>query len=118
MDLKVREKSILNAGDEIGISLSIKTHIPDEDLWKDEILCEDDYKHSYSITYMLNDKCIGGSDFTLDEGEYPDYLDDIVGCIKEEMEETFPEVTDYDIFDVDNTGEFRTAKVRVKAVKE
>ena len=55
--------------------------------------------------------------FTLDEGEYPDYVDDIVGCINEEMEESFPEVTDYEIFDVDNTGEFRKAKVRIKAVK-
>jgi hypothetical protein len=33
------------------------------------------------------------------------------------MEESFPEVTDYEIFDVDNTGEFRKAKVRIKAVK-
>ena len=117
MNLRVREKCTLDVGDELGILLNIKTHIPDEDLKKGEMLYDDDYKHSYSITYRLKDKCIGGSDFTLDEGEYPDYVDDIVGCINEEMEESFPEVTDYEIFDVDNTGEFRKAKVRIKAVK-
>ena len=110
----------LKTGDIIEFTLRIEALIPDEDLETKNVLDDSDYKHSYDISYSVNDgEEIGFSDFTLDEGFFPSFGDDISDCVKEEMQEGFKEVTDYEIFDVDDSDyEYKTAKVRVKAIKE
>ena len=119
MDLTVRETTDLKVGDVMEIALRIETLIPDEDLQSKDILNDDDYKHNFDISYFQDGKCIGGGEFTLDEGYYPAFGDSIEDCVEEEMKEVFPEITDYEIFDIDNSdAEYKTAKVRVKAIKE
>ena len=107
-------------GDIIEYTLRIKTLAPEEDLENETVLYEDNYKHNFDISYSVNNnEEFGNYEYTLDEGCYPDFGDDVVGCVKEEMAESFPEVTDYEIFDVnDSDFEYKTAKVRVKAFKE
>ena len=118
MDFSVRNKEELKVNDIVEVTLSIDSLIPDEDFETKTVLNDDDYEHDYKISFFMDNKCIAGTEFHLEAGCYPDYLDDIEGCIKEELPERFPKVTDYDIFDVDNSGgEFKTAKVRVKAIK-
>lgn len=106
-------------GDIIEFTLKIEAQIPDEDLESGAVLDDSDYKHDYDISYTVNDdEEYGSCSYTLEEGCFPDFGDDIEECIKEEMETGFNEVTDYEIFDVDNSDyDWKTAKVRVKAVK-
>lgn len=107
-------------GDIIKFALKTETLIPDEDLENGTILDDTDYKHTYDISYSVNDyEEYGSYNYTLDEGAIPDFTDDIEECVKEEMESCFKEVTDYEIFDVDDSRyEYKTAKVRIKAIGE
>lgn len=43
------------------------------------------------------------------------YLD-IEEWIRQDMD-SFPEISDYEIFDVIDKGEYQTAKIRIKALK-
>ena len=109
----------LNVNDVIEITLSIDSLIPDEDFETKTVLYDNDYEHDYNIDYLMADGRFANTSFHMDAGCYPDYGDDIEGCIKEELPLLFPEVADYEIFDVNNSGsEYKTAKVRIKSVKE
>ena len=69
---------------------------------------------NYSVTYSLNGEFYTSADVTIpkDTGEL--YIEE---WIRQDME-SFPEISDYEIFDVIDEGEYQTAKIRIKALKE
>ena len=75
---------------------------------------EEDNEINYGITYFLNGKIYTSADVTMpkDSG----YLD-VEEWIRQDMD-SFPEISDYEIFDVIDKGEYQTAKIRIKALKE
>ena len=82
--------------------LDISLHVRDEN-----------NKTIYSVTYF-NNGVYSSADVPMpkDFG----YLD-IEEWIEQDIE-SFPEISDYEIFDVTVLGEFQSAKIRIKALKE
>lgn len=75
---------------------------------------EENNKINYGATYSLN-----GEIYTLADATMPKdsgYLN-IEEWIRQDMD-SFPEISDYEIFDVIDKGEYQTAKIRIKALKE
>lgn len=75
---------------------------------------EEDNEINYGITYFLNGEMYTSADVTIpkDTGEL--YIEE---WIRQDMD-SFPEISDYEIFDVIDKGEYQTAKIRIKALKE
>lgn len=75
---------------------------------------EADNETKYSVTYYFDGKIYSDADVTMpkDTGEL--YIEE---WIRQDME-SFPEISDYEIFDVIDEGEYQTAKIRIKALKE
>jgi len=69
---------------------------------------------NYSVTYYLNGEIYASADVTMpkDSG----YLD-IEEWIRQDVD-SFPEISDYEVFDITDEGESQTAKIRIKALKE
>ena len=112
--------------DVIKFTLKIEMLVPEEDYETKKnaegkvVLDPIDYKHHYDVSYVVKDsKEYGWYEYTLDEGFIPSFGDDVEELVKEEMQNNFKEITDYEIFDVDNSRyDYQTAKVRIKAVAE
>ena len=103
----------------IEISMHINTLIPEEDFDK-KVLNDSDYKHEFDISWSFSDvKSSGGCEnFTLDEGYYPSFGDDIEKYIEYEFMDIFKEIDEYEVFDVDKDDvEYQSAKIRVISVK-
>lgn len=78
----------------------------------------EDYEKKYSITYYFNNG-IGSCDFTIPAGCISTFNDDIEEFIQDNMQEVYPEITKYEIFDVKNDNiEYQKAKVKVLEVVE
>ena len=105
-------------GDVIEVSMSIEYNIPPEDEEK-SVIDLNDYDANYNISYHYPHKLgFADIDFTIEAGFSPDFGDDIKQYIEESIEQDLEEISEYEIFDVDNKGEYQTAKIRIKALKE
>ena len=90
----------LKANDILDVSL----HINDEGINETQ----------YSVTYSLNGEIYTSADVTMpkDSG----FLD-IEEWISQDMA-SFSNVSDYEVFDVTDEGEYQTAKIKFKGLKE
>lgn len=104
--------------DIIEVSMNIKLDIPEEDFEKNEI-CVHDYKQDYEITYHnLREDSFGEVDFPVEAGFSPSFSD-IESYLKEELHNDYEEITEYELLESDmSDGEYQTAKIKVKAIKE
>ena len=101
----------------IDICMRITSLIPEEEMEK-PVICLDDYKHEFDISWTTDGKSFGGENFTLNEGACPSFGFDIEGYIKEEILNIFDELDEYEVFEVDKDDfEYQSAKIRVKSVK-
>lgn len=73
----------------------------------------DDYNRRYSVYYMLNGKIKGYDNFTVEKGYCLD-IENISCFINEDLQQSFPEIKEYEIFDIkqDIFGT-QNAKVRI-----
>jgi hypothetical protein len=118
-DIYARKKGTeFEIGDIIDVSMSIEYQIPPEDEEK-SVIDLNDYDAKYEIHYSFPRK-LGFStvDFSVEAGFCPSFGDDIKQYIEESFEQDLEEIAEYELFDVDNTGEYQTAKIRIKALKE
>lgn len=117
IDVK-RKGHEFQTGDVIEVSMNIEPQIPPEDDEKLEIDLND-YAIRYNITYRYpKNMGFADIDFTVEAGCYTGFGDDIKNYIEESIELDLEEIAEYELFDVDNTGEYQTAKIRIKALKE
>lgn len=115
----VRKKGTeFEIGDVIEVSMDIEYKIPLEVEAKD-VICLDDYEAKYEINYSFP-RNLGFSsiNFTVDAGFSSSFCDDIELYLEESLLEDLREISEYELFDIDNTGEYQTAKIRIKALKE
>ena len=119
MIFTLRNKTELNVGDVLDITLRIESLIPDEDFEKNEVLDDSDYAHDYDVWFYKGDQFIGSSEFQLEAGFCSSFCDDIEEYLEEEMPQTYADITEYEVFDVDKSNfEHQTAKIRIKAIKK
>ena len=119
MIFTLRDKTELNTGDVLDVTLRIETLIPDEDFETKEVLDASDYAHDYDVWFYKGDQFVVSTDFQLEAGLCPSFGNDIEEYIAEEMPQTFSDITEYEVFDVDKSNfEHQTAKIRIKAVNK
>ena len=119
MIFTLKDKTELKIGDVLDITLRIETLIPDEDFETKEVLDDSDYAHDYDVWFYKGDQFVGSTEFQLEAGLCPSFCNDIEEYIAEDMPQTFADITEYEVFDVDkNNFERQTAKIRIKAIKE
>ena len=84
--------------------LDVSLHVRDEN-----------NKTIYSVTYFNNGMIYSSADVPMpkDFG----YLD-IEEWIEEDIESFLPEISDYEILEITDFGEFQSATIRIKALKE
>lgn len=104
-------------GDVIEVTIKLEADIPDED-WDKGVIDMDKYDKKYSVDYSCQrtgSSC--SDDFTVEAGFT---IDDEIDCyIKEDLPKIYPEIADYEIFDINKDDfEYQSAKVKIKALKE
>lgn len=104
-------------GDVINVSIRLDADIPEEDFEKD-VIEMDKYDKKYSVDYYCERTGASCSDnFTVEKGS--DIDDDINNYIEEDLQKIYPEITEYEIFDVKKDDfQEQSAKVRIKALKQ
>lgn len=114
----LRDKTELNVGDVIDVTLRIETLIPDEDFETKKVLDDCDYAHDYDVWFYKDDELVASSDFQEEAGFCSSFGDDIEDYLSEEMPQTFADITEYEVFDVDKSDfQHQTAKIRIKAIE-
>ncbi len=115
---KCKKRIGFETGDVIDVSMKIDYDIPDEDEEK-SVVDLNDYVAKYTIHYSYP-RNLGFSflDFKVDAGCCVDFNDDIEQYIKESIEKDLEEISEYELFDVDNSGDYQTAKIRIKTLKK
>ena len=104
--------------DIIEFSIDIEIDIP-EDYDQSKGVDVSKFKREYIVSCSINET-EENSEYSLDvEAGITPVEDNIKDYVKYEMQNTFSEVTDYEIIDI-YMGEYdhQSAKIRVKAVKE
>lgn len=104
-------------GDVIEVSMSIEHQILSK--YEDKSVIDlSDYATRYEIHYSYPRE-LGFSilDFTVDASFSCDFDDDITQYLEKYLKKDLAEITNYELFDVDNTGEYQTVKIRIKAIK-
>ncbi|MGN0030458.1 MAG: hypothetical protein ACI37Q_00715 [Candidatus Gastranaerophilaceae bacterium] len=104
-------------GDIIEFDIKMEIMASEDELSSKSIIDTSDYNREYSVSYCVNDS-EETANYTLeaDAGTTPTE-DDVKMYIEEEMKNSFNEVTEYEIFDLDNDYMHQCAKVRIKSVK-
>ena len=119
MIFTLRNNTKLNVGDVLDISLRIETLIPDEDFEKNEVLDNSDYAHDYDVWFYKGEQFVGSSEFQVEAGFCPSFGDDIEEYIAEEISQTYADITEYEVFDINKSNyEHQTAKIKIKATKK
>lgn len=118
MDYVSVDKVGIKENDVLEISLRVEMLVPEQDKSK-PVYNTEDYEHEYSITYMLNGKhCLGGADFKFEAGILYEYDNDIIGLVKEEIKNSFPEIIDYEIIKAEDSDyTYQYAEVKIKSIK-
>ncbi len=102
-------------GDVIDVSIRLEVNIPEEDYSK-SIIEIDNYEKHYYVDYSCartSSSCF--YDFTIEEGF--SINDEIDSYIKEDLQKIYPEIAEYEIFDVNKDDfEYQSAKVRIKSL--
>ena len=115
---KTSRNSILKVGDTIDAIYSIEFDIDDDNIWDNEDLDIYDYKRKYEICYYLNDKLICWYEDESEAGLIPIFDGNIEELIKLDLPNTFEEIAEYEIFDIDNKYyNQQRAKIRIKSFK-
>ena len=115
---KSENKIGFEVGDVIEVSMKIEYDIPAEDEEK-SVIDLSDYDAKYEIHYSYpRDLGFSFLDFKVDAGYSADFGDDIEQYIEESIEQDLEEISEYELVDVDNRGDYQTARIRVKALKE
>ena len=119
MIFTLRNETELNVGDVLDITLRIEALIPEEDFETKKVLDDSDYAHDYDVWFYKGDQFIGSSEFQLEADFCSPFCDDIEEYIAEEMPQTYADITEYEVFDVDKSSiERQTAKIKIKAIKK
>ena len=78
----------------------------------------EEFGRKYKLYYKLGEEYIHEYEFEYKMGEPCDIEEDIEGCIEADIKDSFPEITDYEIFDIESpSGDRQRAKIRVKSLK-
>lgn len=105
----------LKENDIIDVSMSIKPQIPKEDEEK-TVIDLNDYATDYSISYSYPDSGFTDVSFTEDAG--CSSFVDIEEYLKDSLQQDIEEIDEYELFDIDNAGEYQTAKIKILKIKE
>lgn len=105
----------LKENDVIEVSMSITPQIPEEDEEK-TVIDLNDYATECSISYTYPDSGFTDLSFTEDAGcsSFCDIKDYLEQYLKNDIEE----IDEYELFDVDNIGEYQAAKIKILKIKE
>ena len=107
------DKTKFNVGDIIEVSMKIEYQIPEEDETK-PVIDLSDYPTIYEIDYSYpKEKGFRNIDFTFDAGCSACFNDDIKQYLEEYLKEDMKEIAEYELFDIDNKGEYQTAKIKI-----
>lgn len=79
-----------------------------------DVIPKNKHKTNVMVFYM-GDKWYSTYEYTLKAGSVPDSIEQ---HIKKDIEETYKEITEYEIFDVETEGDCQGAKIRVLKIKE
>ena len=104
----------LKADDIIEVSISITPQIPEEDEEK-PVIDLNDYATDYFINYSYPDSGYTDVSFTEDAG--CSSFCDIKDYLEQYLQTDIEEIDEYEIFDVDDVGEYQTAKIKVISLK-
>ena len=112
---KNKKDTILKAEDIVEVSMRIEPQIPEED--EDKIvLYLDDYATDYSVSYFLDKKCFAEASFREEAG--CSSFSDIKDYLEQYLKNDIDEIDEYEIFDVEDDGEYQIAKIRVSSIKK
>ena len=107
------DKKKFNVGDIIEVSMKIEYQIPEEDETKPEIDLSD-YATTYEIHYSYpEEKGFMDIDFTVDADCSESFNDDLKQYLEEYLKKDMKEIAEYELFDIDNEGEYQTAKIKI-----
>ena len=105
----------LKENDIIDVSMRITPQIPEEDEEKTEIDLND-YATDYCISYSYPESGFTDVSFTEDAG--CSSFVDIEDYLKNYLQQDIEEIDEYEIYDIDNVGEYLTAKIKILKIKE
>ncbi len=114
-ELIFRSNNMVKAGDIIDVSVSVELLDVPDDL---SVINVNEFNQRYYVNYYVQGtNLLSSFDFEVEAGFIPSFDGDIEAFIKEDLPIIFEEITDYEIFDIDNSDcDNLSAKVRVKAV--
>ncbi len=116
---KSSRNSILEVGDIIDAIYRIEFDIDDDNIWSNKDLDIYDYKRTYEICYYLNGKHICSYEDESEAGLIPMFDGNIEELIKFDLPNSFEEIAEYEIFDIDNKYyDQQRAKIRIKSFKD
>lgn len=103
-------------GDIIEVSITLDVDIPEEELAKN-VIDIDNYEKNYSVDYHCERSGSACSyEFTVEKGFSID--DDIDVYVKEDLKKIYPEITGYEIFDVEKDDiDYQSAKIKITSLK-
>ena len=106
------DKTKFNVGDIIEVSMKIEYQIPEEDETKPEIDLSD-YATTYEILYSYPEEGFMDIHFTVDADCSESFNDDLKQYLEEYLKKDMKEIAEYELFDIDNEGEYQTAKIKI-----
>ncbi len=109
------KKYTLKPEDVIEVSMIWETLIP-EDEEIGTTIDPNNYDNKYQISYKYPENA-GFTDVDILEEAGCCSFVDIKDYIENHLENDIPEISEYGLFDVDNEGEYQTAKIKVLAIK-
>ena len=104
----------LKENDVIEVSISITPQIPEEDEEK-TVIDLNDYATDYCINYSYPDS--GFTDVSFTEEAGCSSFCDIKDYLEQYLKDDITEIDEYELFDINDVGEYQTAKIKVKSVK-
>lgn len=111
--LKLRKKTPLKAGDIIEVTQFMDFVLPEGETEFPEKFEWNDYDKEYSMNYSFNNDFICGYDFRMDKdaNECNGDFEYIIGV---DIDEMFPEIKEYELFDMETENpESESAKIRI-----
>ena len=108
----------IKVGDIVEIDIEMEIMASPEELESKKELDTNKYKRKYRVEYSINDTKFQSESVLEAEPNMVPPEDNIRTFIKEELKNEFPEVTGYEILDIDEDYLHQSATIKITAVKD
>lgn len=109
----INKKNITLKLDDV-LEVAMKIESQNLDFNEEEANATNEYELKYIITYFYPNKSgFFEVEFIVDKDSSASF-DDIKRYIEQYLKEDFAEIAEYELFDIDNEGDYQTAKIKIK----